>query len=244
MYGSFAYVYDKLMKDVDYGKWSDYIEGIFTLHGIKPKLILDLACGTGSTCVEMALRGYDMIGIDNSIDMLNCARNKAESTRVEVLYLNQDITDFELYGTVDVIICLMDSLNYIVDSRKVVKMFELVNNYLNPEGLFIFDINSCYKFEHILAGNVFYSVENEITYIWDNSYDHNSKICRFDLTFFERHEDVYRRYDELHLERAYSTEEMVKMLEQSGLNIKKIYGDLTYSSPETESERIFFVCGK
>jgi len=243
-YTSFAYIYDKLMYDIDYSNWADYIEEIFSINKKDVSLLLDLGCGTGSFCVEMAKRGYDMIGVDISPDMLSCAREKAESNGVDILFLNQDMTGFELYGTVDAAVCLMDSINYITGKRDLKRMFKLVKNYLNPDGLFIFDINSVYKFENILSDNVYYDVGDDIAYIWQNSYDKKRRICEFDLTFFVREKDCYRRYDEVHKERAYSIDEMKNLIEASGMKLLKTYADLSFSPPGEKSERIFFVCQK
>ena len=130
--------------------------------------------------------------------MLSCAREKLAEKSLDVLLLNQDMAAFELYGTVDVIVSLVDSVNYITDKRDLKRMFRLVNNYLNPGGLFIFDINSSYKFENILADNVFYDVEDDISYIWQNNFNRKTRVCEFDLTFFVQQKELYQRFDEVH----------------------------------------------
>jgi len=232
------------MYDVDYGQWADYIEEIFRINNVKPVLVLDLGCGTGSFCTEMVKRGYDMIGVDLSVDMLSIATAKAHKNGLNILYINQDMTEFELYGTVDAVVSLMDSINYITKKRDLKKLFKNVENYLNPGGLFIFDINSCYKIENILADNVFYSIDDKITYIWQNSYDKQKKLCTFDLTFFVREGEFYKRYDEIHKERAYSIDELKILVEDSNMEIVSIYDGLSFSEPNEKSERIFFVCKK
>ena len=245
IYTNFAYIYDKLMYDVDYKKRADYIEGIFDANGIKPSLILDLGCGTGNFCIEMAMKGYDMIGVDKSYDMLSCAKEKSLKNGCDILYVNQDITDFELYGTVDAIICLTDTVNYLTHKRDVKKLFKLVKNYLNPGGLFIFDINSEFKLEKVLGDNVFYEVNEEISYIWQNSYDKARKICEFDLTFFVKNDQgKYERYDETHYERAFSVSDMEQMIKNENMVLLDKYNDLTYIKPTKNSQRIFFVCRK
>lgn len=244
MYNNFAYIYDKLMYDVNYKEWADYIEQIFKVNEIKPSLVLDLGCGTGSFCTEMAQRGYEMIGIDMSAEMLMCAKDKATKKELDILYLNQDMADFELYGTVDAIVCLMDSINYITNIRDVKRIFKLVQNYLNPGGLFIFDINSYYKLEKVLGNNVFYSMDDDISYIWQNQFDKRRKICEFDLAFFVKENDSYKRYDEIHYERAFEVAQLKKLLNVCGLDCIKVYDGLTFSSPGAKSERIFFVSKK
>ncbi|MCX8131300.1 MAG: class I SAM-dependent methyltransferase [Clostridia bacterium] len=242
MYTNFAYIYDEMMYDVDYKKWADYIEKIFKRYRQKPSLILDLGCGTGSFTLEMAKRGYEMIGIDISPDMLSCARSKAENAGTNILYLNQDMTEFELYGTVDAVVCLMDSVNYVTVKKELQKLFKLVNNYLNPGGLFIFDINTCYKFDKVLDGNVFYDVGDDITYIWENRFDKRKGICQFDLTFFVREGINYRKYEEIHLERAYTQKEVSRLIDNSGMELINIYNEMEFKPPFNESLRNFFVC--
>jgi ubiquinone/menaquinone biosynthesis C-methylase UbiE len=232
------------MKDVDYSKWADYIVEIFKKSKINPKLIADLGCGTGSFCLEMAQRGYDMIGIDQSADMLSCAKQKAIENEVDILFLNQDMTSFELYGTVDAITCLLDSVNYVLYKRDVKRLFKLVMNYLNPGGLFIFDINSPYKFKNIFGTNVFCETNREVSYIWQNYYDRTSKICRFDLTFFARENELYRRFDEVHFERSYEAGEIREMLNKAGFEQCRTYGGFSFKEPSPKCERMFFVCQK
>lgn len=245
MYTDFAYVYDRLMYDIDYSKWADYVEGIFRRNGLKPSLILDLGCGTGNFCMKMARRGYDMIGIDISTDMLSCAKTKSAAEGLDILFLNQDMTGFELYGTVDAVVCLMDSVNYVTDKRMVQRLFKLVNNYLNPRGLFIFDVNTPYKFEKVLSSNMFYDIGSDITYIWENSYDKRKRICEFDLTFFISNDgELFRKYEETHLERAYTVDELKRFINNSNLALQKIYDNLAFSTIKEDSERIFFVCKK
>lgn len=243
IYSNFAYIYDKLMYDIDYSKWADYIEEIFKINNFKPSLVLDLGCGTGNFCIEMARRGYEMIGIDMSLDMLNCAKAKSEEKGLNVLYLNQDMTNFELFGTVDVIVCLMDSLNYILYKKDIKRMFKLVKNYLNPDGIFIFDINTPYKFENVLGENVFYDISDEATYIWQNYYNKKSKVCEFELTFFIKQDEGYKKFDEIHYERSYDSSELKDLISISGLKLLNIYDNLKLSKPSQKSQRNFFVCG-
>lgn len=244
IYSNFAFYYDRLMKDVDYSKWADYIEQLFKRNNSEPSMVLDLGCGTGSFCTEMAGRGYEMIGIDLSPEMLSCAKAKALEKNLDILYLNQDIANFELYGTVDAIVCLMDSLNYITYKKDVRKVLRLANNYLNPGGLFIFDLNSRHKFEQILGNNVFFNNDRDISYIWQNSYDKAKSICRFDLTFFIASGDVYRRFDEEHYERAYDVDEMGKIIISAGLELCSVYREFDFKPPVKSTERIFFTCRK
>jgi SAM-dependent methyltransferase len=244
IYRDFAYYYDRLMDDVDYSQWADYVIGLFARHNCDPRLIADLGCGTGSFCLEMDKRGYEMIGIDASAEMLSCAKQKAVSAGADILFLNQDMTTFELYGTVDAITCLMDSVNYITYKNDLGRLFRLVRNYLNPDGLFVFDINTSYKFENILAGNTFCTTDEDVSYIWQNTYDRKSRLCRFDLTFFVKEGLYYRRFDEVHHERSYEIDELEQMLKKAGISVMGVYRAFSLKKPGPKCDRVFFVCKK
>ncbi len=244
IYNNFAYVYDKLTLDIDYSKWADYVEQIIRKNNPEARMILELGCGTGSFGIEMAKRGYDMICLDLSSDMLDCASEKAKSDNLDILFLNQDMSSFELYGTVDVIVCLLDSFNYLTKQEQVRKMFRLVHNYLNPGGLFIFDINTQYKFENTLSNNLFYEIGEEVTYLWENEYNSKTKKARFDLTFFIKEGSLYKRFDETHFEKAYSNEEIMEFINKSELKILAVYENLKFKKPSVKSERNFYVCKK
>ncbi len=241
MYQDFAYLYDALQNDVPYALFADYYEKIMDKFQNEKGLCLDLGCGTGNMTMELESRGFDMIGIDSSVEMLDVAREKACEAEKSILYLNQDMTAFELYGTVSTVVSTLDCVNYITDENALLEVFKLVNNYLDPKGLFIFDINSAYKLEHILGDNTYVSDDEDIFYSWQNFYDKEKKICTFDLTFFEKDEDVYYRYDETHYERAYSVEEITELLEKAGLEVVGVYDNLSFNAPNEKSERIFFV---
>ncbi len=238
-YTDFAYVYDKLI-DQNYEKWADYIEEIFQRYGKTPRLVLDLGCGTGSITNILAKRGYDMIGADLSPDMLNVARDKAIGEGLDVLYLCQDIREFELYGTVDAIICTLDVLNYITDKKDLDKIFALVKNYLNPDGIFIFDINTEYKLKNVLGSNTFVNDENGVFYIWENEYKEN--ISNQFLTFFAENEDgLYERFDENHVQRAYSVEELCDLLNNNKLSTEGVFRLFTFNAPREDCEKAVIV---
>lgn len=245
MYTRFADFYDRLTHDIHYAKWADYLQSAFRKFDLTPKLILDLGCGTGSLAIELSNRGYDMIAIDNSTAMLNKAYEKAGKVKADILFLNQDMRNFELFGTVDAIICLLDSINYITSVNDIKKIFSLVNNYLNPEGLFIFDINSPYKLSTILGNQIFYELKEDISWIWQNTYNSRNKITTFDLTFFIKNKDgLYERFDETHKERAFSSEEITKALGYSGLKLLGEFGNLSFNEPANDEERIFYIAQK
>ena len=244
MYNNFAYVYDKLTLDIDYKKWADYIEKMIDKNNKNASMILELGCGTGSFGIEMSKRGYEMICLDLSTEMLDCAAEKAEKEGQDILFLNQDMCNFELYGTVDVIVCLLDSFNYLTRKDQVQKLFKLVHNYLNPGGLFIFDLNTLYKFESTLSNNLFYEIDEDVTYIWENSFNAKTRKARFDLTFFVRQDDLYKRFDETHFEKAYSNSEIIEFIDKSDLKLVNIYGELAFKKPTDRSQRNFYICKK
>lgn len=238
-YTDFAYIYDNLI-DQDYEKWADYIEEIFKKYNKKPNLVLDLGCGTGSITNILAKRGYDMIGVDLSPDMLNVARDKACDEGLDVLYLCQDIREFELYGTVDAIICTLDVLNYITEPEDLSRVFSLVKNYLNPDGIFIFDINTEHKLKNVLGNNTFINDENGIFYTWENEYSEN--ISNQFLTFFAETEDgLYERFDENHIQRAYTTEEIKEKLEANKMTFEAEYKLFSFDVPDKNCEKTVIV---
>ena len=150
-YTSFARVYDTFMDNVPYKEWADYLEKVLKEYGIDDGLVLDLGCGTGSMTEMLAASGYDMIGVDNAEEMLEIAMEKKVESGHDILYLLQDMREFELYGTVRAVISACDSVNYVTDDEDLTEVFRLVNNYLDPEGLFVFDFNTEYKYREILG---------------------------------------------------------------------------------------------
>ena len=245
MYSDLSLVYDLLMDDVDYSQWADYIEALFGRYSVKPEIILDLACGTGSLTLELAKRGYDMIGIDISPEMLNRAVEKTGLSNVSPLWVCQDMRSFELYGTVDAIVCTMDSLNYILDLDDMREVFRLAGNYLNPGGLFIFDLNTPYKFEHVFANNLFYEIRDDIAYLWQNRYNPESRVCDFDLTFFVREtRDLYKMLEEKQKQRSWYYDEIQAAVCGSGLNLADVFDAFTFDRPLQTSERCFYIAKK
>lgn len=239
MYESFAYLYDRLTDDIDYNSFLEFTKEKFEKYGLNAELVLELACGTGSLTQLLCKQGYDVIGLDFSSDMLEVAREKCPET----LFINQDMTEFELYGTVDAIVCYLDSINYITDKRKLLKMFKLVNNYLNHGGLFIFDINSEYKLKNIIGNNCFVRNDEEIFYSWENELLKDR--VNFYLTFFTENEDgSFERFDEMHTERIYKEEELKELLKKAELKLLETVYDFKNTKKSKKSERIFFVAYK
>ena len=241
-YGEFAFIYDALTDDVEYEKRADYVKKLIDKHFPgKASLLCDLGCGTGTMCKLMNKRGYDVIGVDSSESMLAVASSKSEGQ--EILYLNQDMTEFELFGTVDVFLSMLDSVNYITEPESLDKMFSLVKNYLNPEGIFIFDVNSKFKFENVLSDNTYTYEVDSIFYSWENYYE--DELLDIYLNFFVENEDgTYNRINEHHMQRYYSDEFIKSLCIKNGFSVEGVYGDLSLDSPCDDCERIFYVIKK
>lgn len=239
IYESFARVYDELMDDVPYEDWAVFLTEILREDGIKDGLVLELGCGTGRLMRILDAVGYDMIGVDNSEDMLQIAREKSDAS---LLYLLQDMREFELYGTVRAVVSICDSLNYITDPEELLRVFSLVNNYLDPGGLFVFDFNTSYKYEELIGDTVIAEDREDVSFIWFNEYDKESCLNAIDLTVFVREEDGrYQKFVEEHVQRGYTLTEMRRLLEASGLVFVAAYEDYVRKAPGADSGRIVVV---
>ncbi len=243
IYENFAEVYDTFMENIPYEDWLIYIEKIWDKFNLKPKLIADLGCGTGNIAIPLAKKGYELIGIDASYQMLAKAREKSIKENVNILYLQQDMREFELYGTVDCILSICDSINYILEENELLQVFKWVNNYLEPKGLFIFDINTIYKFENVLSDNNFSQTTENSAYTLENYFDNEEMINEFYTNFFIEDEEtgLYHRFEEIHYEKAYSIEKIKELIKKSGLNLLGVYDELTFNEPKENSQRVFFV---
>lgn len=239
-YTGFAEVYDLFMDNIPYEEWADYIVGILQEHGIKDGLVLDLGCGTGKLTRLLQDRGYDMIGVDVSGEMLGFAMEKNPDGRI--LYLQQDMRSFELYGTVGAVVSICDSVNYLTEYEDLVKTFTLVNNYLDPGGVFIFDMNTPYKYRELLGERTIAENREEGSFIWENYFDEETQINEYDLTLFVMEPDGrYRKYEETHFQRAYDMEMVKQAVREAGLELSGVYDLCSRKEPGTDSERIYYV---
>lgn len=245
-YSDFAYVYDIFMDQTPYKEWKDEIVGILQSYNITDGLLLDLGCGTGALTELLAAQGYDMIGVDYSQDMLRMALEKKEKSGQDILYLQQDMREFELYGTVAGIICVCDSINYLLNEEDVLKTFCLVNNYLDPGGIFIFDFNTVYKYQEVIGDTTIAENREDCSFIWDNYYHEEQEINEYEITFFvksgeKEDEDLFRKFEEIHYQKGYTLEKMKYLLERAGLKLLFAYDSDTKEEPRKESERILVV---
>lgn len=242
IYNDFAKVYDTFMGDTPYERWAEFISSQIKQYDIKPKIMCDLGCGTGRMCEIFARQGIDMIGIDVSEEMLMVARENAMEQGNNILYLLQDMSDFELYGTVDVIYSCCDSLNYLTEQEDVFQTFKLVNNYLEENGLFIFDINTLYKYKEVLGSQVFAEQSEDAAYIWENYYDEEEEINEFNVNFFIKDENgKYERTEEVHYQKAYSVDIIKTLLNEAGLELLAVYDDYTDKKYNDTTIRATFI---
>ncbi len=240
-YEALAKFYDRLNDEVDYEAFADYLERGFDRFLTKrPGLVLDLACGTGRITRALAAKGYDMIGVDGSDAMLSEAYAEGGEG---ILYLLQDMRELELYGTVGAVVCCLDSLNYLLCESDLSKVFALVHNYLDPDGLFLFDVNTPYKFERVYGDNA-YILEDEaengrgIYCGWQNEYDEETGICDFYLTLFEEQRNgTYERADEHQQEKCYDRQTVTRQLTENGFEVLGFFGDRDFSEPTDTTER-------
>ncbi|MBQ8184422.1 MAG: methyltransferase domain-containing protein [Lachnospiraceae bacterium] len=241
-YTSFAAVYDKFMDNIPYEEWSRYIINLLQKNGVSEGLVLELGCGTGSMTELLSKAGYDMIGVDYSQDMLELAVEKREKSGQDILYLLQDMRDFELYGTVGAVVSVCDSMNYITEEEDLLQVFRLVNNYLDPGGIFLFDLNTLYKYETLLGDCTIAENREECSFIWENYYDPREQINEYDLTLFiEEEEGLYRKYEEVHYQRAYELRRIRELLEEAGMELIAVYEAFTEQMPSEETERVYFL---
>ena len=249
-YTGFAALYDTFMDNIPYKEWSNYVINLLKQHNINDGIVLDLGCGTGNITEYLATAGYDMIGIDYSEDMLNIAQEKKYDNGLDILYLNQDMREFELYGTVSAIISICDSINYITEFDDLVKVFKLVNNYLDPKGLFIFDLNTIYKYTH-MGDTVIAENRPDGSFIWENTYFEDKRINQYDLTIFSRIPDdeldiedqgkLFEKFEETHLQKAYTLDEIKLALSNAGMEFITAYDAFSNDPIKDTSERIYII---
>lgn len=348
-YTRFAEVYDTFMDNVPYEEWASYLISLLKEYGIEDGVVLELGCGTGNLTRILAESGYDMIGIDNSYEMLEIARDREyeddyyegtledeeddsyedsleyeddnnyednidlqdknnisvhsnsqgidsncnsiknedniflgvnndsystitfveendleldnyhegyeeeeEGNLSRILYLEQDMRDFELFGTVRAIVSICDSMNYITREEDLLKVFTLANNYLDKGGMFIFDMNTEYKYKHILADNTIAENRDDCSFIWENYYDEKTQLNEYNVTIYVSATDeldevknndgrLYERFVETHYQKAYSIERVKELIIKAGLEFIAVYDAFTHNEPNELSERVYFI---
>lgn len=262
-YSDFAGVYDELMDNVPYESWCENIAALIDRYGIsrpvgesRPEgeessetenllaserdLVLDLGCGTGTLTQMLHKKGYDMIGVDNSPEMLGIAMEKSAESGGGILYLLQDMRELELYSTVGTVLSVCDSLNYLLEEKELLQVFRLVNNYLYPGGLFLFDFNTVYKYSQVIGDAVIAENRENCSFIWENYYHEQEEINEYDLTVFVQEEgEHFRRFVENHLQRGYTPQTMCGLVEQAGMQVIRLLDADTLGEVTDQSQRVY-----
>lgn len=239
-YHALAGVYDSLNRDIDYGAIADFADSCFSKYSVKrPELVLDLGCGTGAMTIALAKKGYDMTGIDISPEMLSKAyRNAAENGFSSILFLEQDMCSFELYGTVDAAVCCLDGINHLLSEEDVKDCFACVHNYLIPNGIFVFDVNTPYKFKNIYADNDYVLEAEDALCVWQNRLSDDGKQCDFHLSVFEKMPSgLYSRKNEVTSEMCYLREEIENALKETGFEILEVSSGFSHKEAGEKDER-------
>ncbi len=246
-YHSFSYFYDKLTSNISYKERAEYFDMLIKKHNGKKNLLLDLACGTGSLSEEMSRMGYDVIGVDASEEMLNEALDKKFDSGLNIQYLCQDMTRLDMFGTIDVTICALDSINHLNSFEDIRTTFAKVSLFCEPGGLFIFDINTPYKHKNILGDNTFIYDMEEVFCVWQNSFRVGSEDSRVDITldiFGKNENGLYERYYDELSEIAFDRKLVEDTLESVGFSVEAVYDYDTVNPPTDESEKLVFVARK
>lgn len=255
IYTDFARVYDELMDNTPYGEWGNRLDELIRKYGVsaperdaenlldsEKNLVVDLGCGTGTLAELLYEKGYDMIGVDASESMLNIAMDKKAESGSEILYLQQDMRELELYSTVGTVYSVCDSLNYILEEEELKTVFSLVNNYLFPGGIFIFDFNTDYKYREVIGNTTITENREDCSFIWENYYDPEEEINEYDLTIFvQEEENLFRRFTETHFQRGYTVEQMLRLVEEAGMKVVEVKDADTGEAVTEQSERVYMV---
>lgn len=246
-YKDFAFFYDLLMKNADYESRFDYIIGLLAENGIGEGILLDMACGTGTLSKMFAQKGFDVVGVDASEEMLSKAQEKKLEENFDALFLCQKMEELDLFGTIDAAVCTLDSLNHVTEKEKIREIFRRVALFMNDGGVFVFDVNTLYKHREVLGNNAFVFDTENVFCAWQNTLLEDGETTQIDLDIFESDEeedDVYVRYSEEFFERGYELNFLKKTLEQFRFEVVGIYDDMTKEPIKENSERAVFVCKK
>ena len=243
-YDKFALFYDRLTANVNYSAIADLVDGLIKKHSDYDEVVLDLACGTGSLSEKLAEKGYDVVGVDNSAEMLDAAQKRFDKTELPVTLLLQDMTELELWGAVDCTVCLLDSLNHLNNNNQLEKAFERVSMYTCAGGLFVFDLNTEYKHRQVLADNAFNYDLDGVFCAWQNELEDNGDIHVF-LDFFEKGSDgKYTRYSDDFVEILFDDDFVENSLIKNGFEVIGKYDDFSLEKVNNKTQRVLWVCKK
>ncbi len=245
-YNNLASIYDRLMEDIDYQAWANYLDQLISKYGAPGKDMIDLGCGTGSISLRLAQKGYNVLGIDCSEEMLTQADQKFRENNIVIPLYHQDIRQLVMNKTVDIVISTFDTLNYILDEKDIERTFKNVFEVLKKDALFIFDINTSYKLKEILGDNIFTYNTEEISYIWENDFDERRNICQMCLTFFvlDQQSGLYERFEEFHEQKSYEIDYLIDILHKTGFKVLNVHGELNMEEPKEEDHKVFIIAKK
>lgn len=243
IYHEFAEIYDQLMDSRDYDKWTEQLFSLYKRYDFDPNKIFELACGTGNITMRVREKGYSIVGSDISEEMLRIATEKAMEKGLPTRFIKQDMKNINYKKKVDSVISICDGINYIQSIDDLKQVFDGVYNLLKPNGVFIFDISTIYKYEKIISNNVFTENYETFSYIWNNSYDQEKRILEFELTLFIKEGEFFSRYIENHVQKGYSVEEITDILEEN-FEVLGIVGAKDLKSYKEADERIYFIAKK
>lgn len=245
-YGIFSSVYDILTENVPYERIADSICSLLHKNGVDGGLLLDLGCGTGTLSFLLEQKGYDVIGVDASEDMLMIANEKKYEEDSSAMFLCQKGEELDLYGTIDCAVSSLDTINHIDSIEKIEKTFSRISLFMNMGGIFIFDINTPYKHKKILGDNTFVYDMDDVYCVWQNSFDNNEHKTTIDLDFFIKNEDdeCYERYSENFCEYAYKPEEVISLLDTYGFEVLDTFDDYSDNPVNAETQRMVIVARK
>ena len=243
-YSRFAAAYDKMMQNVNYVRWADYVDRLFAFYDFRPKRVLDIACGTGAPTILLAEKGYLMSGTDRAMEMLLWAREKAKKRGIRLHLWQQDMRHLAVARPYDAALCLYDSINYITTEEEMKQVFTRVSEALAPRGMFIFDVTTEYNIVKHFHRQTFAESYEDFSYIWRNLYFHREKICKTVLTFFLKEGGRYQKHEELHVQKIYSVAQIKRLLEQTGYKLLSSFDAFTFNRWGRTSERINFTAVK
>ena len=242
-YHELAQSYDRLTNDVDYDATVDFYYEILKREGFTPRTAVDLACGTGSVALRLAEKGLQVTAVDMSWEMLMVAQQKAVEADVYPQFACQKLQQLHLPRAVDLAVCALDSIDYILDPADCQKAIQRVYKALNPGGCFIFDVNTPEKLR-AMDGQVFIDEDDDVYCVWRGEFDQETNICSYGMDLFQRDDAVWHRSFEEHKEYAYSAQQLVSYLKAAGFTSIAVYGDRTFDAPKAGEQSIYLKARK
>lgn len=244
IYGGFAESYDQFMDNIPYDEWHTYVHSLLREYGVTEGIVVDLACGTGSMTKRLAADGYDMIGVDQSFEMLDIARKKCPEG---VLLLQQDMRELDLYGSAAAFLCICDGINYLLTEEDLRAVFHRVKTFLDHGGIFLFDIKTSYFFQNTMGNCTITDHREDATLIWENEYHPENGMNEYLVTIYQladEEQDLFERIEEYHRQRAYPKELIRRLLQEAGLQVEAVYDAFTREPPAENSERLYFIASR